>query len=262
MIVISFLRCIRRNKTATPIAIKAAPSDAPTAARIAVSLHSPPAVSFVAAAVSASLSSTKESVVVQLPAFHLGRFGRVYLARERQSGFVCALKVLHKGEIQDGRVEKQVAREIGIQRNLHHPNIIQLCGQFILILEEEGLKEWKAAQYIAQMASALRSLHGKHAIHRDMNPENILVGLHGELKMADFGWSVHAPSGRRLTMCGTLDYLPPEMVDPKRRKKPFDKKDTPTLTHRRIMKGDMTIPAFLLVLEPNQRIALKKVQQH
>ena len=32
------------------------------------------------------------------------------------------------------------------------------------------------------------------------------------IKLADFGWSVHAPSNRRETMCGTLDYLPPEML--------------------------------------------------
>ena len=35
----------------------------------------------------------------------------------------------------------------------------------------------------------------------------------GEIKIADFGWSVHAPSSRRKTLCGTLDYLPPEMVE-------------------------------------------------
>ena len=35
----------------------------------------------------------------------------------------------------------------------------------------------------------------------------------GDLKIADFGWSVHAPSSRRSTLCGTLDYLPPEMVE-------------------------------------------------
>jgi serine/threonine protein kinase len=35
----------------------------------------------------------------------------------------------------------------------------------------------------------------------------------GELKIADFGWSVHAPNSRRQTLCGTLDYLPPEMVE-------------------------------------------------
>ncbi len=161
-----------------------------------------------------------------------GKFGRVYLARERTSGFICALKVLHKNELQQGGgVERQVRREIEIQSNLRHPNILQLYGHFhdskrvFLILEfagrgelykhlrrENRFPEWKAAQYIAQMASALRYLHRKHVIHRDIKPENILVGIHGEIKISDFGWSVHAPNNRRRTMCGTLDYLPPEML--------------------------------------------------
>jgi serine/threonine protein kinase len=46
------------------------------------------------------------------------------------------------------------------------------------------------------MAEALIYLHSKHVIHRDIKPENLLLGLHGELKIADFGWSVHAPSSR------------------------------------------------------------------
>ena len=54
--------------------------------------------------------------------------------------------------------------------------------------------------------------HSKHVIHRDIKPENLLLGMKGELKIADFGWSVHAPNSRRKTLCGTLDYLPPEMV--------------------------------------------------
>ncbi|KAJ5573847.1 Pkinase-domain-containing protein [Penicillium hispanicum] len=242
-----------------------------------------------------------------------GKFGRVYLARERETGFVCALKVLHKDEIRQARVEKQVAREIEIQSNLRHPNVLQLYGHFqdrkriILILEyagkgelykhlqrEDRFPEWKAAHYIAQMASALQYLHRKHVIHRDIKPENILVGLHGELKMSDFGWSVHAPSGRRLTMCGTLDYLPPEMVDPRRSTKPYDEKvdlwalgvlmyeflvgrapfeDTPIMTQRRIARADMTVPSFvspeakdlitkLLVLDSDQRISVEKLRQH
>lgn len=62
------------------------------------------------------------------------------------------------------------------------------------------------------MIDALSYCHSKKVIHRDIKPENLLIGYFGELKIADFGWSVHAPSLRRGTMCGTLDYLPPEMV--------------------------------------------------
>lgn len=70
-------------------------------------------------------------------------------------------------------------------------------------------------RYIASLAKAVAYCHSKHVIHRDIKPENLLVGLEGDLKIADFGWSVHAPNSRRKTMCGTLDYLPPEMVEGK-----------------------------------------------
>ncbi|KAL1958093.1 hypothetical protein VTO42DRAFT_5133 [Malbranchea cinnamomea] len=242
-----------------------------------------------------------------------GKFGRVYLARERSTGFVCALKVLHKSELVQGKVEKQLRREIEIQSNLRHPNILRLYGHFhdskrvFLILEYAGkgelykhlrkenrFPEWKAAQYIAQMAAALKYLHKKHVIHRDIKPENILVGIHGEIKISDFGWSVHAPNNRRKTMCGTLDYLPPEMLKPGSQDNYYDEKvdlwslgvltyeflvgeapfeDTPVMTQRRIARGEMTIPSFvspeardlikgLLVLDPSKRLTLDEVQKH
>ena len=56
-------------------------------------------------------------------------------------------------------------------------------------------------------------IRDRHVIHRDIKPENLLIGQKGDIKIADFGWSVHAPTSRRTTMCGTLDYLPPEMVE-------------------------------------------------
>jgi aurora kinase len=215
-----------------------------------------------------------------------GKFGRVYLARERTSNFICALKVLYKSELQQGTgVEKQVRREIEIQSNLRHPNILKLYGHFhdskriFLILEfagkgelykhlrrENRFPEWKAAQYIAQMASALHYLHRKHVIHRDIKPENILVGIHGEIKISDFGWSVHAPNNRRKTLCGTLDYLPPEMIKSGSRDNWYNEKvdlwslgvltyeflvgeapfeDTPIMTQKRIARADMTIPEWV-----------------
>jgi aurora kinase, other len=74
-------------------------------------------------------------------------------------------------------------------------------------------KKLTPLQYLVQVTEALAYLHSKHVIHRDLKPENILLGLNGEIKIGDFGWSVHAPSMRRSTLCGTLDYLPPEMVE-------------------------------------------------
>ncbi|KAJ5988310.1 Serine/threonine-protein kinase ark1 [Penicillium waksmanii] len=242
-----------------------------------------------------------------------GKFGRVYLAKERSSGFVCALKVLHKSELQQGGVQKQVRREIEIQSNLRHPNVLRLYGHFhdskriFLILEfagkgelykhlrkEHRFPEWKAAQYIAQMAAALKYLHKKHVMHRDIKPENILVGIHGEIKISDFGWSVHAPNNRRQTMCGTLDYLPPEMLKPGSQDNYYSEKvdlwslgvlayeflvgeapfeDTPVMTQRRIARADMSVPSFvspegrdlikrLLVLDPEKRIPLDEIQRH
>lgn len=47
-----------------------------------------------------------------------GKFGRVYLAQEKRTGFVCALKVMHKAELVSSKVEKQLRREIEIQSNL------------------------------------------------------------------------------------------------------------------------------------------------
>lgn len=95
-----------------------------------------------------------------------GKFGRVYLARECEHGFICALKALHKNELHHARVEKQVRREIEIQGNLRQPNILRLYGHFhdnrriFLILEfagkgelykhlrkESRFSESKAAQY-------------------------------------------------------------------------------------------------------------------
>ncbi|PVH70711.1 serine/threonine-protein kinase [Cadophora sp. DSE1049] len=160
-----------------------------------------------------------------------GKFGRVYLAMHRPSGFICALKTLYKDQIVREGAENLVRREIEVHGNLQHPGVLKFYNHFhdskriFLILEyaaggelykllqkEKHFREPKAAKYLAQVADSLRYLHSKHVMHRDIKPENILIGLHGELKLADFGYSVHSTSNRRHTLCGTLDYLPPEMI--------------------------------------------------
>ncbi|XP_077583394.1 aurora kinase A [Stigmatopora nigra] len=163
-----------------------------------------------------------------------GKFGNVYLARERQTKFILALKVLFKKQLEQAGVEHQLRREVEIQSHLRHPNILRLYGYFhdasrvYLILEyaPKGelfrelqrcrfFSEERSATYIMELADALDYCHSRKVIHRDIKPENLLLGASGELKIGDFGWSVHTPSSRRSTLCGTLDYLPPEMIEGK-----------------------------------------------
>ena len=241
-----------------------------------------------------------------------GKFGCVYLAQEKASQYVVALKTLFKRQLSNAGVEHQLRREIEIQSHLRHPNILRLFGYFYdasrvyLILEyAEGGELYKqltkqtkfteelTANYICQLAQALHHCHKKHVIHRDMKPENILIGSNGELKIADFGWSVHAPGSRRQTLCGTLDYLSPEMIEGKSHDHyvdvwslgilmyeflfgvpPFEA-DTHNETYRRISKVDLQFPLHntlsddakdlirkLLVKVPNERISLIQVLKH
>lgn len=238
-----------------------------------------------------------------------GRFGMVYLAREKTSKFVVALKVLFKKAIQVHQNETQVRREIEIQSHLRHPNILRLYAYFhdeqrvYLVLEyapngalykqlqnapDQRFSEKDAANYLKQIASALKYCHQYKVIHRDLKPENILVGLNGDIKIGDFGWSVHAPSSRRQTLCGTVDYLPPEMILNQPYTESVDLWSLGVLiyeflvgqppfygknTLENIRKCYFTIPDYvsdsakdlinkLLVLEPCQRLSLENVLAH
>lgn len=71
--------------------------------------------------------------------------------------------------------------------------------------------EDRAGRYTYQVADALHYCHLNNVIHRDLKPENLLLSVDDQVKLSDFGWSIHTTSNARKTMCGTLDYLPPEM---------------------------------------------------
>nr|XP_045013589.1 aurora kinase A [Jaculus jaculus]XP_045013590.1 aurora kinase A [Jaculus jaculus]XP_045013591.1 aurora kinase A [Jaculus jaculus] len=239
-----------------------------------------------------------------------GKFGNVYLAREKQSKFILALKVLFKAQLEKAGVEHQLRREVEIQSHLRHPNILRLYGYFhdatrvYLILEyaplgtvyrelqkQSKFDEQRTATYITELANALSYCHSKRVIHRDIKPENLLLGSAGELKIADFGWSVHAPSSRRTTLCGTLDYLPPEMIEGRMHDEKVDlwslgvlcyeflvgippfEAHTHQETYRRISRVEFTFPDFvtegardlisrLLKHNASQRLTLGEVLQH
>ncbi|GBG32839.1 Protein kinase, putative [Hondaea fermentalgiana] len=166
-----------------------------------------------------------------------GKFGNVYLARTKKEKRVVALKVLFKEEIENSDLMHQLKREIEIHHRLRHKNVVRLYSYFhdkervYLILEYvpggelfEELKnspsgrfeEPRASAVIRQLVCALTQCHKLGVVHRDIKPENILVARDNSIKLADFGWSVNSTRAKeeikRKTLCGTVDYLPPEMV--------------------------------------------------
>ncbi|CAL2028110.1 unnamed protein product [Caenorhabditis brenneri] len=239
-----------------------------------------------------------------------GKFGSVYLARSKTGLFHCAVKVLFKSQLISGSVEHQLEREIEIQSHLHHPNIIRLYTYFwdakkiYLVLEyapggemykklttERRFSEPTAGKYMYEIADALSYCHRKNVIHRDIKPENLLIGTLGELKIGDFGWSVHAPSNKRQTMCGTMDYLPPEMVQGMAHSDAVDLwaigvlcyeflVGNPPFEHENqgdtysaikeakfdypdyVKKGARDLIGKLLVIDPKKRISLEQVKTH
>ncbi|XP_042880333.1 aurora kinase A-like isoform X2 [Penaeus japonicus] len=241
-----------------------------------------------------------------------GKFGNVYLAREKKTHTVLALKVLFKSVLMKAGIIHQVRREAEIQSHLRHPNILRMYGYFhcekrvYFMLEHarygemykvlcsqpnKRFTEHQAANYIVQLVSALQYCHSKKVIHRDIKPENILIAGNGQLKIADFGWSVHSPNERRTTLCGTLDYLPPEMIEGRMYDekvdiwslgvlcyeflagKPSFESTSQSETFRRIARVDIKFPSQfseevkdlickLLRYNPKERLSLEGIMEH
>ncbi|EZG44286.1 protein kinase, partial [Gregarina niphandrodes] len=139
-----------------------------------------------------------------------GQFGNVYLARERRTKYVVAIKAILKTQLLQSSNEHLLRREIEIHSHLIHPNILGFYGWFttkhcicLIIevalgelmdqLEAGGLPEPTVSKYMLQMISAIRTCHKLNVIHRDLKPENILLSHDGMLKLADFGWAAHIP---------------------------------------------------------------------
>ncbi len=86
-------------------------------------------------------------------------------------------------------------------------------GDLYTRIHKQPLKrfdEGTVSNILKQMINATLYLHKWNVIHRDIKPENILL-CEDLIKVGDFGWSAHS-SRKRKTMCGTPDYLAPELV--------------------------------------------------
>ena len=161
-----------------------------------------------------------------------GTFGRVRLVTYKQTKkpLYFALKMLRKSEIIRTKQVNHIKAEKNILSNIHHPFIVNMYASF----KDEGylymLMEYviggelftqlrKAGRfnndiarfYGAEILLALEYLHSLNIVYRDMKPENLLIDRDGHIKITDFGFA-KVVEDRTWTLCGTPEYLAPEII--------------------------------------------------
>ncbi|HEY4899714.1 MAG TPA: protein kinase [Terriglobales bacterium] len=162
-----------------------------------------------------------------------GGMGEVYLARNVLSDRIEAMKVLLPSLAGRSEFVARFMREIKVLASLDHPNIAALRtaftadDQFVMIMEyvegttlserlEKGpFSTAEALNYTDQVLAALSYAHGKHVIHRDIKPGNMMLTPQGVVKLMDFGLARSADEvGLTITgtTLGSLDYASPEQV--------------------------------------------------
>ena len=167
-----------------------------------------------------------------------GGFAEVYLAEHRQLGMKAAIKILHAHlERSEISAFRQEARTIA---DLKHPHIIRVLdfdvqnGTPFLVLDYTSKGSLRALHprgdrlpldlvvtYVQQIANGLQYTHDHKLIHRDVKPENILMGEDGHILLSDFGIATIAHSTSSMNteaMMGTLAYMAPEQLQGKPRK--------------------------------------------
>lgn len=176
-----------------------------------------------------------------------GRFCDVFKATEKATGTTYAVKCLKNEELTTEAVESLIA-EVGALNRLKHPNVITHHGfyaegdKYYLVLDhcdqgsvqrllntKKPMPEQQAKHLIRQILTAVEYCHSMGQVHRDIKAENVLLASgpsDGEFdaKLADFGLSEELALGvgRSQGMCGTPQYLSPELVSGRLYGKPAD----------------------------------------
>ncbi|OAF99208.1 Pkinase-domain-containing protein [Paraphaeosphaeria sporulosa] len=222
-----------------------------------------------------------------------GSFGRVHLVQSKHNQRYYAVKVLKKAQVVKMKQVEHTNDERRMLQQVKHPFLITLWGTFqdsknlymvmdfveggelfSLLRKSQRFPNPVAKFYAAEVTLALDYLHAQNIIYRDLKPENLLLDRHGHLKITDFGFAKEVPD-ITWTLCGTPDYLAPEVVASKGYNKsvdwwslgilifemlcgftPFWDGGSPMKIYENILKGRVKYPPYI---HPDAQDLLQKL---
>lgn len=164
-----------------------------------------------------------------------GTFGSVYIATNRETGALCAMKEVDviPDDPKSAECIKQLEQEIKVLRQLKHQNIVQYYGSekvddhFYIYLEYiypgsinkyarehfGAITEPVVRNFTRHILSGLAYLHSTKTIHRDIKGANLLVDASGVVKLADFGMAKHLTGlSYELSLKGSPYWMAPEVM--------------------------------------------------
>lgn len=169
-----------------------------------------------------------------------GAFGRVKFVTFKATSKNYALKTLKKAAIIKMKQVDHIVSEKAILVSLKHPFIVNMYGsfhdpryiymlleyivggEFFTHLRKAGRFENDQSMfYASQIAAIFEYCHSKNIVYRDLKPENILINVDGYVKLTDFGFA-KVIEHRTYTLCGTPEYIAPEVLLNKGHGKPVD----------------------------------------
>ena len=169
-----------------------------------------------------------------------GSFGKVLLVRLKRNNKLYAMKILSKIFLKNRHQEEHTKTERDLMVSINSPFVVNIKfafqdtsnlyivtefmqgGDMFYHLHDIGkFSAERAKFYIIELTLALESLHKKNMVYRDLKPENILMDNKGHIKITDFGLSkiLENQDDKTYTLCGTPQYLAPEILA----KKGYDK---------------------------------------
>ncbi|KAL3701970.1 hypothetical protein R1sor_019992 [Riccia sorocarpa] len=213
-----------------------------------------------------------------------GLFGKVKLVYSKRTDEYYALKCVRKAQVIRMHEEEHLRNEKINMSELDHPFITKLIRTFkdakhiyllqqltvgrelYLFMERVGrLQEWEAAFYAGGVLLALEYMHNKGIAYRDLKPENTLIGENGYPTLIDMGFAKRIHNRKTFSMCGTPDYMAPEIIKRQGHGKavdfwalgcliyemitntsPFNKgSDPPQVVFQKITEGNVRFPSYM-----------------